>query len=136
MGVTLTLLTMLGVAPAELHDPGADAAMAAFVEAVRTRARKKLPAFLCTSGRLRVLNTLEKPYRRSTMRCDRLVDLDDLLFGDDGFRDYVMMDGRKAWRPQGDQSYAPPYRIGDPIYVRWRREGERWVIDEIAMPSS
>jgi hypothetical protein len=135
VGVTLTLLAMLGVSPADLHDPGADAAMAAFVEAVRARARKRIPAFLCTTGRLRVLDTLEKPYRRATIRCDRLAELDDLLFGDDGLRDYVLMDGRKPWRPRGDHSYAPPYAIGDPIYVRWRREGERWVIDEIAMPS-
>jgi hypothetical protein len=136
VSVTLTLLTMLGVPPAALHDPGADAAMVAFVEAVRARARQRLPVFLCSSGRLRILNTLEKPYRRVSLRCHRLGDLDEVLFGDDGFRDYVMMDGRRPWRPQGDQSYAPPYRIGDPIYVRWRRAADRWVIDEIAMPSS
>jgi len=134
VGVTLTLLAMLGVrAPA--RDPQADAAMSALVAAVRNRDRRRLRAFFCLDGPVYYLNTLERPHQRSRIDCRQPSDLDDLLFGDDGFRDYVMMGGRRAWRGKGSLLYVPPYPTGDDIHVRWRREGQRLVVEEIAMPS-
>jgi hypothetical protein len=129
----MTLLAMLGVAPARDHQ--ADAAMAALVAAVRDRDRRRLRSFFCLAGPVHYLNTLEKPYRRWAIDCRDGGDLDDLLFGDDGFRDYVMMGGRRAWRPKGPLTYVPPYATGDDIHVRWRRDGKRLVVEEIAMPS-
>jgi hypothetical protein len=135
VGVTMTLLAMLGVTPLEVRLPEADAAMAAFVAAVRTRDRRKVAALVCAGGRLHHLNTLERPYQRAVVDCRRAEDLDELIFGDDGFRDYVMMAGRRTWRRRSGLVYVPPYSTGDEIHVRWRREGERLVIDELAMPS-
>ena len=123
---------------------GDDAAttMAAFVTAVRARDRPQLAGFFPTTGKLVVVNTLEKPFERAAIAADRLArqlrpggDLDDLLFGDDGFRDYVTRDHRQRWRPRGT-TFVPPYATGPPVWLKWRREGERWVIDEIALPSS
>jgi hypothetical protein len=135
VGVTLTLLAMLGVAPAEVGAPDADAAMSAYVAAMRARDRRRAAALLCRDGRVHYLNTLERPYRRASIDCRRAEDLDELLFGDDGFRDYVMMAGRRAWRRRGGYLYVPPYATGDEIHVRWRREGDRLFIEELAMPS-
>jgi hypothetical protein len=135
MGLTMTLLAMFGVPPPDAGDGDADAAMDAFVMAVRTRNRKRLRAFLPASAKIQYLNTLERPFTRETVDCRRSRDLDDLLFGDDGFRDYVMMGGRRSWRRKHALTFVPPYATGDPIHVRWRREGERLVIEELAMPS-
>ena len=135
MGVTLTLLAMLGVQPAPLRDREADAAMAALVAAVRGRDRRRLRDLFCLEGRVHYLDTLERPYRRSAIDCRNSGDLDDLLFGDDGFRDYVMMGGRRSWRARAPLLYVPPYATGDEIHVRWRRQAGRLVIEEIAMPS-
>jgi hypothetical protein len=123
------------VAPAEVDYPDADAAMAAFVAAVRRRDRRQVHALLCRGGRVHYLNTLERPYRRSAIDCGSAADLDDLIFGDDGFRDYVMMGGRRAWPRKSPLLYVPPYGTADPIHIRWRRHGEQLVIEEIAMPS-
>jgi hypothetical protein len=134
MGVTLTLLAMLGVSRPPARDPEADAAMSALVTAVRNRDRRRLRAFFCVT-RVFYLDTLERPHRRALIDCQHGADLDDLLFGDDGFRDYVMMDGRRSWRAKAPLLYVPPYATGDDIHVRWRREGGRLVVEEIAMPS-
>src|SRR5687768_16885393 len=108
---------MFGVVPPEVNQ--ADRAMEELLAALRQRDRRKVASFLCAGGTLQVLNTLERPYRRSSVACDRADDLDDLLFGDDGFRDYVVMAGRRPWRRKGALTYAPPYATGDPIHVRW-----------------
>jgi hypothetical protein len=131
----MTLLAMFGVAP-----PGApraaeaDMAMEAFVAALRARDRLQVATFLGEGGRLEVLNTLERPYRRWVIDGRRASELDDLLFGDDGLRDYVVMAGRRAWRRKRGLTYVPPYATGDPIQVRWRRERGRLVVDRIALP--
>ena len=137
MGVTLTLLAMLGVKPglAAAGDREADAAMSALVTAVRKRDRRRLHALFCQGGQVHYLDTLERPHRRSAIDCRNAEDLDDLLFGDDGFRDYVMMGGRRAWRAKSPLLYVPPYATGDDIHVRWRRQGRTLVIEELAMPS-
>jgi hypothetical protein len=135
VGVTLTLLAMLGVSPAEVDYPDADAAMAAFVAAVRRRDRRQVHALLCRGGRVRHLDTLERPYRRSIVDCGNGGDVEDLIFGDDGFRDFVLLGGRRPWQRKASLLYVPPYATGEPIHVRWRRRGEQLVIEEIAMPS-
>ena len=137
MGVTLTLLAMLGVPARALPagDREADAAMAALVTAVRKRDRRRLHALFCQAGQVYYLDTLERPHRRSVIDCRNAEDLDDLLFGDDGFRDYVMMGGRRAWRAKSPLLYVPPYATGDDLHVRWRRHGRALVIEELAMPS-
>jgi len=134
VGVTLTLLAMLGVPPPAC-DRDADQAMAALVAAVRNRDRRRLRALFCLSGQVHYLDTLERPHRRAVIDCRNSEDLDDLLFGDDGFRDYVMMAGRRAWRAKGPLLYVPPYATGDDIHVRWRRRGRALVVEELAMPS-
>jgi len=135
VGVTLTLMTMLGVAPSGVDERDADAAMAEFLAAVRRRDRRKVHAILCQGGRVDHLDTLERPFRRSAIDCRHGSDGADLIFGDDGFRDHVMMDGRRPWRRKSPLLYVPPYSTAQPIHVRWRRAGERLVIEEIAMPS-
>jgi len=135
VGVTLTLLAMLGVAPSDVDYPDADAAMAEFLAAVRRRDRRRVHAILCRGGRVNHLDTLERPFRRSAIDCRNGSDAADLIFGDDGFRDHVLMGGRQAWRRKGPLLYVPPYSTDQPIHVRWRRAGERLVIEEIAMPS-
>jgi hypothetical protein len=135
VGVTLTLLAMLGVAPSEVDYPDAEAAMAEFLAAVRRRDRRKVQAILCRGGRVDLLNTLERPFRRSVIDCGNGSDVADLVFGDDGFRDFVLLGGRRAWRRKSPLLYVPPYATVQPIHVRWRRAGERLVIEEIAMPS-
>jgi hypothetical protein len=133
--VTLTLLAMLGVAPSEIDYPDADAAMAELLAAVRRRDRRKVLAIFCRGGRVDLLDTIERPFRRSILDCRNGSDVADLIFGEDGFRDLVMMGGRRAWRRKSPLLYVPPYATVQPVHVRWRRAGERLVIEEIAMPS-
>jgi hypothetical protein len=134
-GVTLTLLAMLGVAPAELDYPDADEAMARFVAAVRRCDRRRVHALLSRSGRVHHLDTLARPFRRSALEGSDVSGLDGLIFGDDGFRDCVMMGGRRAWPRKSPLLYVPPYATSHPIHVRWRRRREQLVIEEIALPS-
>jgi hypothetical protein len=135
MGVTLTLLTMLGVPSPQTSGGDADACMDAFLTAVRRRERRRLAVCFGATGRVQHLDTGERPYQRATIDCRRTRDLEELLFGDDGFRDYVMMGGRRPWHRKNNLIYVPPYPTGDPVHVRWRHENDRLVIEELAMPS-
>lgn len=134
MGVTMTLLAMFGLPAGPARGQAADAAMEAFVLAMKQRDRGKVAAFF--PARLHVVNTLERPYQRAVVDCRRADDLDDLLFGDDGLRDHVIMAGRRPWRRRGAATFVPPYAGGLRVHVRWRREGARMVIHEIALPSA
>jgi hypothetical protein len=130
--VTLTLLAMFGV-PAPIARSAAEAAMESFVAAVKERDRRKVASFF--AGQVTFLNTLERPYQRATIDCRRAGELEDLLFGDDGLRDYVVLSGRRPWRRKGAATFLPPYRTGLRIHVRWRRESDRLLVQEIAFPS-
>lgn len=72
--------------------------------------------------------------RQQTGLYESLYDAD----GDDTFRDYVMMTDGKPWIRSGENRFSPPGLpdMATSVFVRWRREGQRWVVDAIAEPAS
>jgi len=49
-------------------------------------------------------------------------------------------DGRVMWRRHNDRVFAEPAFLGDAmrhtLYVKWKKEAGRWVVEEIGYPSS
>lgn len=55
--------------------------------------------------------------------------------GDDNFRDYVEQTAGRAWRTKRPGVFIPPIEYSLPVFVRWRKEGKRYVVEEIAFPA-
>ena len=55
--------------------------------------------------------------------------------GDDCFRNYVDNTPVALWKWVGKNRFVPPDETADSkVYVKWRKEGASWVVDEIAAP--
>jgi hypothetical protein len=122
------------------------AAMTRLIEVMRDRDVPGLAALLPAAGTLAYSSTIEKPHRSDRLTPDTLRrDLEarsgfyEALFGfegDDSWRDVFEETGFRPWtehapaifRPSGNQ-----YSNGR-TFVRWRREGKRWVLAEIGVP--
>lgn len=127
--------------------PSLDATMAAFLHALRDKDIGGLPDFFPSEGDWIYLGTITDPPRSSTVDRQQLsadflaregwyvvlVDAD----GDDCFCDYADITEGEPWVRLDDTAFEPPGDIGGGlVYVRWRLQGRRWVIDALAEPTS
>jgi hypothetical protein len=63
-------------------------------------------------------------------------DFRDVIFGDDGddsLRAEMITNGTK-WRQRARHTFVPPESSTATVRVRWRKESDRFVVDEIAFP--
>jgi hypothetical protein len=56
--------------------------------------------------------------------------------GDDCLRDYTMSPYDSPWKMTGPNTFSPPNADEKSVWVRWRTEKGRWVVDAIAQPSA
>lgn len=57
--------------------------------------------------------------------------------GLDCFRDHIVSSEGKMWKRLSGNKFVPPNDEGDGrVYVKWRKEGGGWVVDEIGEPAS
>lgn len=124
-------------------------AMARLVAAMQAQDLPALAALLPSAASLTVSSTVDAKHRRATLYTPASLrrDLDarqgfhELLFGfqgDDSLRDVFLGTDFRAWVSAGPDRFRPPgaaYADGR-TFVRWRREGTRWVIAEIASPDA
>jgi hypothetical protein len=122
-------------------------AMRKFIDALRTRNTSGFLS-LCSRTRpsfyLNPMNVGSKEHFRDTITYSRLAadvrkkgDLYYLLLerGENGSYDAFVdnvPDGRMWLRVKGNKFVPPDSNITSHTYVRWRKEGGRWVIDEIS----
>lgn len=149
-----TLTVTIESRPPVIHNEAKDAdsvalfrAMRKFIDALRT---KNTSAFLSLFSRTRPsfylnpMNVGAKEHFRDPITYSRLAadirkkgDLYYLLLerGENGsydaFVDYVP-NGKMWLRVKGNKFVPPDSNITSHTYVRWRKEGGRWVIDEIS----
>jgi hypothetical protein len=130
------------VAPA-----GLEAAMAGFAKQVVSKSQEGVVDFFPARGVWTLVfqtggkETSRKSYRRQATRTALKTggDLEFHFFEDDSdtLMGFALLDG--DWVYGGDLTFVPPGHgpgIGPPLWVRWRREGARWVIDQIFAASS
>ena len=124
-------------------------AMARLVAAMQAQDLSALATLLPSTATLTMSSTLDAKRRRATLYTPRALrrDLDarqgfhELLFGfqgDDSLRDVFVLTDFRAWVSAGPDRFRPPgaaYADGR-TFVRWRREGTRWVIAEIGSPDA
>jgi hypothetical protein len=126
-----------------LATPGG--AMAALVSAIGDRDVQRVlecfsrtqPWYLTTTGG-------KKP-RRSRYTFAQLQaglkdggDFRGVLLGDDpddNLRDQIEQTGRRAWRAQAPARFVPPDDTVN-VFVKWRKEGKRYVVAEIGLPGA
>jgi len=135
-------------------NPGAaslHAAMRKFTRAVRAKDRAAFLACFSRStpfSHLNPMNIGSRQHYRTVVRYSDLArDLQRkkgrywtyLERGDggdaDAFVDHVE-DGRAWGRVWGERFVPPGSEITSPVYVRWRKEGSGWVVDEISYPQA
>jgi hypothetical protein len=138
-------------APAEARagaERGPDAAMRRFVDALLAKDTEALATLFPREGRWTYLGTLTDPPLSSTHSGAELAR--DLaarrgLYGSliedadlDTFRDHAARTQGRDWVRVGETRYAPPDMAGaEPrVFVAWRREAGRWVVDAIAEPAA
>lgn len=123
-------------------------AMRRFVDALIAKDTAALADLFPREGRWTYLGTLTDPPLSSTHTGAELAR--DLaarrgLYGSliedadlDTFRDHAVRTQGRAWVPAGETRYAPPDMAGAAprVFVAWRREAGRWVVDAIAEPAA
>jgi hypothetical protein len=62
--------------------------------------------------------------------------LDFFFDGDDPFVQFVRRTKGKPWTKKEANTFVPPGGWNPTVYVRWRVEGDRFVVDQIASPGS
>ena len=123
--------------------------MDGFVAALRGDDPAALADYFPQRGEWTLLSTIGGPEARSqhtgaetrdalqtrTGLYDSLVESEG---GGDTLRDYAQMNGDRPWQATGPRQFVPQAVFDDPqrLYVRWRQERERWVIDAIGVPFS
>ena len=137
------------LAAAAVPADSAEAAMARLVAAMQARDLQALAALLPTASTLVVTSTIDAPRLRSTLHTPASLRRDlearsgfhELLFGfqgDDSLRDVFELTGFRRWVALGPDRFRPtgPARADGRTFVRWRREGARWVLAQIATPDA
>lgn len=128
----------------EMH--ALDSRMAAWVQALRDNDTAAFLGFFSETKPWRYLSTLPGEKHADVVSFQQLKsDLAkkrgwfEVLFdagGDDVFRDHVLNDGGRPWC-RWLLGFSPPDSDSrDDVFVRWRNEDGKWVIDVIAEPSS
>jgi hypothetical protein len=122
-----------------------DQAMAQFVRALQERNVESLLQCFSRKKSFFLTGTSSTPHDKSRFSYAQLEtgmkpggDFVGILFGgegDDNFRDYVKETGGRAWRSKPAGIFVPPIDHNLTVFVRWRREGNRWVVEEIAFPA-
>lgn len=136
-------------APAAAADErGSAEAMRRFVSALVARDMDALARLFPREGHWTYLGTLNDPPLSSTHTGTELAR--DLaarrgLYGSliedadlDTFRDHAARTQGRDWVQVGEHRYAPPDMGGaEPrVFIAWRREAGRWVVDAIAEPAA
>jgi hypothetical protein len=126
-----------------------EASMAKFVEALKNKDTDTFLTLFSQSTPWQYISTITDTPEVSIVKYAELArDLKlkdqsgwhEILFdasGDDCFRKYVMLDNGAPWKRINDVTFSPPG--SDPnsrVYVKWRKEEGKWVIDTIAEPSA
>jgi hypothetical protein len=139
-----------GSAGAAAHaiDATADKAMGEFVMALRKREITKLLSFFSRTGTWSVLATGDAvppgngphkmQYRDIVRNGHPTPEFLDFFFdGDDPFVMFVEKTRGKPWVRKNGNTFIPPGGGWKPaVHVRWRLEGGRFVVDQIASPGS
>ena len=128
-------------APADLRG-----AMQAFEASLRAQDTEGFLALFSQSRPWRAIDTLEpRPRSESVSYAQLKSDLEakrgkfELLFdagGDDCLRDYVVDFYAEPWTWLSPNKFAPHETDGQSVWVQWRKEEQRWVVEAIAMPSA
>ncbi|MDB4986192.1 MAG: hypothetical protein JWN04_1370 [Myxococcaceae bacterium] len=122
-----------------------DEAMRFFLAAMHTKNAESL--LLCFSRKhpFYLTGTSSTPFGRASFKYTELErglrpggDFVDVVFGadgDDSFRDYVEQAPSVEWKRRDAVTFVPPESGKTPVFVRWRQEGKRYFVEEIAFPS-
>jgi hypothetical protein len=128
-------------------DANVDKAMADFVTALKRREIAKLLSYFPREGTWSVLATGEAvpagnaphkmKYRDIVRKGHPSPEFLDFFFdGDDPFVQFVQRTKGKPWTKREANTFIPPGGWKPTVYVRWRVEGDRFVVDQIASPGS
>ncbi len=132
----------------QIDDPALEVAMQKFVKALHNKDINAFAALFSKNNNWNYVGTIITPVLTSEHTYAALIvdlrqktGLYESLFdsgGDDTFRDYISMTDGKPWIRTGDHQFSPPDLpdIHESVYVKWRYEGQRWVVDVIAEPAS
>jgi hypothetical protein len=135
-------------AAAHAIDATADKAMGEFVMALKKREVTKLLSFFPRTGTWSVLATGEAvppgnglhrmQYRDIVRNGHPTAEFLDFFFdGDDPFVMFVEKTRGKRWARKDGNTFIPPGGGWKPaVHVRWRLEGGRFVVDQIASPGT
>lgn len=144
----LILMWLTGCAGLQANQDDLQEAMNGFVKALQNQDLKRFVSYFPEQGNWRYIGTIVEPLQMTeSNRAELEKDLAErsgwyeVFFdaqGDDTFRDYVLMTKGDAWRLSSLNRFSPPDLpdMWNRVYVQWRREANRWVIDAIAEPSS
>lgn len=128
-------------------DPAAPA-MARFVDALEARDLSAFAALFPREGSWTYLSTLTESGPRISQSGESVKrdlhtreGLYHVFFSDadlDTFRDWVMMTGGRDWVRTGSHRFSPPGlgSLAQKVFVGWRREDGRWVVDVVAEPAA
>jgi hypothetical protein len=124
--------------------------MALFVASLRAKDTDRFLLLFSRKKPFRMRNTLQGPSSTASISYKILAKeltrksqdegLYSVLFDagpDDSFRQYVDNAPDAAWRWIGGTRFVPSYEdASSKVYVTWRKEGKRWVVDTIAAPEA
>jgi hypothetical protein len=121
-------------------------AMAALVRAIHDRNVPRVLACFSRTKPWYVTTTGGKKALRSRYTFAQLEtglkdggDFRGVLLGDDpddNLRDQIEETGRRPWRARGPATFVPPDDDTVNVFVKWRTEGNRYVVEEIAFPGA
>ncbi len=139
-----------GSHPALVGGPGAAPpareltdAMAAFARALRDSDRAAILRAFSKAALWNAINTKSETMTPSRVSYEKLSDAlntEGLLRaslvgdGDSSLRTYVSGAYAKDWTPLNQYQFAPAGVAQGSVWIAWRPEGDRWVVDTIAWP--
>jgi hypothetical protein len=123
-------------------------AMRGFARAIETRDTGALLGYVSKQRGLTFLDTIAEPHQKTHLTYEELArdlqtrDLQQgwysVLLGDDdeSFALATACSAGRTWKRAGKRKFVlPDDDLDSRLFVSWRREGARWVIDTIAQPA-
>jgi hypothetical protein len=117
--------------------------MAAFARALRDNDRDAILRAFSQGALWNAINTKSETMTPSRVSYEKLSEalntegpLRDSLVGDgdSSLRSYVTGARAKDWTPLNQYQFAPPGVAQGSVWIAWRPEADRWVVDTIAWP--